>query len=54
MCRSPFHTDTCTSNQGSTKSERPLLAVSSIDRRNTVSYLLEMECANETPNPHLL
>ncbi len=26
--------------------------VSSIDQRNTVSYLLKMECDDETPNPH--
>jgi hypothetical protein len=28
--------------------------VSSIDQRNTLSYLLEMECDDETSNPHLL
>ncbi len=28
--------------------------VSSIDRRNTVSYLFKMECAHETPTSHLL
>ena len=31
-----------------------LWVVSSIDQRNTLSYLLEMECDDETSNPHLL
>ena len=41
-------------NNAGTGVKRPLSTVSSIDQRNTLSYLLEMECDDETANPHLL
>jgi hypothetical protein len=34
--------------------ECPLPTVNSIDQRNTLSYLLEMECDDETKNQNLL
>ena len=36
------------------RSERLLSTVSSIDQRNTLFYLLEMECDDETTNQNLL
>ncbi len=34
-------------------SERLIWVVGSIDQRNTLFYLLEMECDDETQNPNL-